>query len=161
VPIVLHRVDNRLVHGQVLEAWVPRLRADAIVVADEAVAADAFRKALIEGMGQGVIDIRVLPPAAAAAALASTLKDRSVVVLYETLEGVRQGREQGIPMERVNLGNLHPHAGRRSLTPSVRLEPEEETLLRGMMIEGVLVDARALPSDVSPDVARVLDEPLP
>ncbi|MCX5823214.1 MAG: PTS sugar transporter subunit IIB [Deltaproteobacteria bacterium] len=30
------RVDNRLVHGQILEAWVPFLKASCIVVADDA-----------------------------------------------------------------------------------------------------------------------------
>ncbi|MBI5445189.1 MAG: PTS sugar transporter subunit IIB, partial [Deltaproteobacteria bacterium] len=50
--ILLARVDSRLVHGQVLEVWVPRLRADAIVAVDRALAGDPFRRRLVEGLSR-------------------------------------------------------------------------------------------------------------
>ncbi|NTU60380.1 MAG: PTS sugar transporter subunit IIB, partial [Deltaproteobacteria bacterium] len=51
MPVVLARVDNRLVHGQVLEAWVPRLGIEAILVVDADLAQDPFQRAVIEGLG--------------------------------------------------------------------------------------------------------------
>jgi PTS system mannose-specific IIB component len=42
--IALVRVDNRLVHGQIIEAWVPFIHAGCIVVVDDDVASDFFRK---------------------------------------------------------------------------------------------------------------------
>ena len=45
--IALVRVDNRLVHGQILEAWVPYLHASCIVVVDDQVACDFFRETVI------------------------------------------------------------------------------------------------------------------
>ena len=43
--IALVRVDNRLVHGQVLEAWLPALSAQGILVADDEVAGSALARA--------------------------------------------------------------------------------------------------------------------
>ncbi|MFL5446580.1 MAG: PTS sugar transporter subunit IIB, partial [Myxococcales bacterium] len=43
--MALVRVDNRLVHGQVLEAWVPALSVQAILVADDEVAGNALARA--------------------------------------------------------------------------------------------------------------------
>ena len=45
--ITLVRVDNRLVHGQILEAWVPFLRASCIVVVDDRVASDYYCETVI------------------------------------------------------------------------------------------------------------------
>ena len=45
--IALLRVDNRLLHGQILETWIPRLRVEEVVVADdEAAASDLARAAM-------------------------------------------------------------------------------------------------------------------
>jgi mannose/fructose/N-acetylgalactosamine-specific phosphotransferase system component IIB len=44
----LVRVDNRLVHGQILEAWVPFLQAACIIVVDDHVAGDFFRETVIK-----------------------------------------------------------------------------------------------------------------
>ena len=46
--IALVRIDNRLVHGQILEAWVPYVEAGCIVVVDDHVASDFFRETVIK-----------------------------------------------------------------------------------------------------------------
>ena len=43
--IALVRVDNRLLHGQILEAWLPRLGAREVVVADDDAAASPLARA--------------------------------------------------------------------------------------------------------------------
>ena len=45
--IALVRVDSRLVHGQILEAWVPFVKAKCIIVVDDKVAADSFFETVI------------------------------------------------------------------------------------------------------------------
>jgi len=45
---VLVRVDNRLVHGQIIEAWVPHLKIAQIIVVDDEVASDFFRETVIK-----------------------------------------------------------------------------------------------------------------
>ncbi len=45
--IELVRVDNRLVHGQILESWVPHVKAQCIIVADDAIAGDVLNKTVI------------------------------------------------------------------------------------------------------------------
>ena len=46
--IVLARIDSRLVHGQVLEAWVPYVDADCIVVANDEVAGTSFQRMVMQ-----------------------------------------------------------------------------------------------------------------
>jgi len=46
--LVFVRIDNRLIHGQVLEAWVPFVRADCIVVANDDIARKPLQKLMMK-----------------------------------------------------------------------------------------------------------------
>lgn len=152
--VALYRVDNRLVHGQVLEGWRPRLNADAILVVDERRAADSFQRSLLEGMGQGVTEVRALTPAAAARELEEKYKRRSVIVLFHGLPEAREAFEAGVRFDTLNLGNLHPREDSRRLNGNVNLTPEDEALLLDLSAQGVRIEARAVPTDDSPDVLK-------
>ena len=41
--IVLARVDDRLIHTEILTLWVPEVRANRIIIVDDVVAKDKFR----------------------------------------------------------------------------------------------------------------------
>ncbi len=56
---ILVRVDNRLVHGQILEAWVPFLKAVSIIVVNDEVAGDLFRESVIKMVVPSYIDLYV------------------------------------------------------------------------------------------------------
>ncbi|HQP30651.1 MAG TPA: PTS sugar transporter subunit IIB, partial [Deltaproteobacteria bacterium] len=45
--IVLVRVDDRLIHGQILESWIPFIKAQCVVVANDALAGDQFQRAIL------------------------------------------------------------------------------------------------------------------
>jgi len=59
--IALVRVDNRLLHGQILEAWVPRLKVDRIVVADDEAAASPLAQAAMVLCLPPTLPVEVLP----------------------------------------------------------------------------------------------------
>ena len=48
MPIVLGRVDDRLVHGQILEGWLPSTRAEELLIANDALAQDELQKMIME-----------------------------------------------------------------------------------------------------------------
>ena len=54
--IVLARVDDRLIHTEILTLWVPEVRANRIIIVDDVVAKDKFRSKVIKEMApQGLI----------------------------------------------------------------------------------------------------------
>jgi mannose/fructose/N-acetylgalactosamine-specific phosphotransferase system component IIB len=114
---------------------------------------------LIEGMGQRVLDIRVVSPDKAVSVLEGPLGDKRVIVLFQGVDEAVTARKAGMVFERLNLGNIHPREGCRDLTPSAHLSPGDERELLAMLAQGVLVEARAVPSDESPDVAAILATP--
>jgi PTS system mannose-specific IIB component len=152
VSILLARVDNRLVHGQVLEVWVPRLRAEAIVAVDRALAGDPFQRRLVEGLSRAGVEVTVATPEEAAALVCGALKGRKLLLLFADLRQALETCRAGVELRELNLGNLHPRPGSRALTTTVYLTAEDVECLAALQSAGVEVEARALPTDKSPDV---------
>jgi PTS system N-acetylgalactosamine-specific IIB component len=147
--IVLVRVDNRLLHGQILEAWIPRLSVDEVVVADDEAAASELARAAMTLCVPPELPVRIARPADVDfAALAR--EPRKVLVLVRDPAGLAAAHAAGLVpalARKVNLGNVHFGAGRRPVTPSVFLSPEDLAILRALAADGFEIEARAIPSE--------------
>lgn len=155
--IALARVDERLVHGQVLVGWVPHLHARRVVVADDEAAANPLARAAMT---------LALPPGVEAAvdplgAVDWTALSRSadpVLVLLRGVGAAERALAAGLTPERsavLNLGNVHYSPGRRKVTPSLFLSREEVEGLRRLAAAGFRVEARAVPLDAPMDLAEI------
>jgi N-acetylgalactosamine PTS system EIIB component len=147
IPLV--RVDNRLLHGQVLEAWIPRLAAGSVVVADDEAAGSPLAQAAMTLCCPDEVPVRVLPMAQVDfAALAA--EPGVVLLLVRDVAGLTAAAARGLtPAQapRLNLGNIHHSAGRRPVSPSVFLSEGELEALRALAAAGFQVEARAIPTD--------------
>lgn len=147
--IALVRVDNRLLHGQVLETWIPKLSIGEIVVADDDAAASSLARAAMMLCVPPEVPARILPVGEAPWEELSRSK-RAVLVILRDVSAVLAARAAGLApalAPRLNLGNVHFGPGRRAVTPSVFLSSEEIEALRDLDGEGFEVEARAIPSD--------------
>jgi PTS system mannose-specific IIB component len=147
IPLV--RVDNRLLHGQVLETWIPALHASEVVVADDEAARNPLAQAAMTLCSPEGVPVRVLPLAQVDfGALAAG--PGAVLVLVRDVTGLAAAAAAGLTpalAPRLNLGNVHHAAGRRPVTPSVYLGEGELTALRALSAAGFEVEARAIPTD--------------
>jgi PTS system mannose-specific IIB component len=155
--ISLVRVDNRLLHGQILEAWIPRLGAAEVVVADdEAASSDLARAAMTlcvpPDLPVRVLAVKDVPWAALAAA------PQRILVLVRDVAALRGALADGLSAAlapRVNLGNVHFGPGRRAVTPSVFLAGGELATLRELAAAGFEIEARAIPSEPPAGLAEI------
>ncbi|PLX42118.1 MAG: hypothetical protein C0609_10335 [Deltaproteobacteria bacterium] len=155
--LFLTRVDNRLVHGQVLEGWVPRLGVRTIYVADEALYEDDFNRTILEAMGQGVIKIIVITPANLAKTITSEAAGK-FAVLFRDIKSVVEAFQAGFALRELNLGNIHPKPGATRLTDSVYVDANDIAGLRLLLANGVRIEARALPTEPGVEVTGGLLE---
>jgi PTS system mannose-specific IIB component len=148
--IALVRVDNRLVHGQVLEAWLPALDAHGILVADDEAAGNVLaRSAMALAIPPGV-KFEVLRVQAAADALKPGGKGPPAYRTLVLLRDVRDAEalhDAGVSMPQLNLGNVHFGVGRRQVAPSVFLDREELAALERLAAGGTKVEVRAVPTE--------------
>jgi mannose/fructose/N-acetylgalactosamine-specific phosphotransferase system component IIB len=160
VAIVLARVDNRLVHGQVLEVWAPRLLAEVIVAIDRGLAQDGFQRRLVEGLSRCGVEVRVTSPEDAFALVHDLAERKRVLIVIADLQQALDASRGGLNFPSINLGNLHSRPGARPLTTSVYVTADDLVCLSAFRAAGVPVDARAVPSDKSPDVWAILGPTL-
>jgi mannose/fructose/N-acetylgalactosamine-specific phosphotransferase system component IIB len=148
--VVLVRVDNRLVHGQVLEAWLPALDAHGIMVADDEAAGNVLARSAMALAIPPRVKFECLRLQAAADLLKPGGKGPSSPRTLVLLRDVRDAlalHEKGVAMPQLNLGNVHFAAGRKQVSPSVFLDAGELRMLNTLAEQGTQVEIRAVPAE--------------
>lgn len=157
MPLVLFRVDDRLIHGQVSVGWAGPLKPDLLLVVDDEAAADPFESELIrdacpESTRAAVVDVAGGPAQIAAGATAGRL-----FVLVRNVRTVRRLIEAGVRITELNIGGLHHQPGRRAYLPFVYLNDADVEDLRWLGTRGVHLSAQDLPGNTARDLAPLLD----
>lgn len=156
--ITLLRVDDRLIHGQVVEGWVPFLKVDLVVVVSDAAAADEIQTALMKMALPPTVGLLVLPVSEAAASLASPqLAARKALVLVPGPSEALALVEKGLKIDRVNVGGLHYTVGKVQLGRALFLDEKDRLALRALAAKGVRLEGRALPGDAEEDLTAALE----
>jgi PTS system N-acetylgalactosamine-specific IIB component len=152
--IALARVDNRLIHGQVVSTWIPHVKAQDVVVADEEAAGSPLMQMAMTMAVPPPVEVRIAAPADVDwASLAKS--PRRVLVLFRDVETAVAARRAGLSVGSLNLGNVHFAEGRKPVLASVFLSEAELRLLEGMAREGVEIEARAVPADPKVGLAEL------
>lgn len=156
--ISLIRVDDRLIHGQVVMGWTQALGIQQILVADDETAADAGQKSLLMlAVPSGVV-ADVLPIDYAAEVVANSASDIKTLVLVKGPLELLELYRAGMPMSVVNFGNVHTGPGRKKLTKEVHATDEEIAAMKELSDAGVVLEAQWLPGTSKTDLKKVLGE---
>ena len=149
MPIVLFRVDERLIHGQVVVGWGGPLHADRIVVVDDALAASAWEQELYCLGVPPEIEARFVSVQGARDAFAgwAGVGHRTIVLVRDVATARRLAEHGLLRGVEVNLGGVHHAAGRTALLPYLHLTGEEMESLREIGASGATVTARDLPAN--------------
>lgn len=158
MPLLLARVDDRLIHGQVAHGWGQKLRPTLFAVVSDELAADPDRAALYlfavpEGARGQVLSVRE----ALEGSFRSAIDRERAILLVPGLDEALRLIEGGFPIAELNLGGLHHAPGKDAVLPYVFLDDDDRDRLRRIGARGVRIGARDLPSNPE----HSLDEILP
>ena len=148
MPIVLSRVDDRLVHGQVVIGWGRPLGIERVVLVDAGVAASPWEQDLYRMAVPPGIDLRFATVAEAAAHLAEwqASATRAMLLTGDVDTMAALYRADSVVVHRINLGGIHHRPGRRERLPYVYLTDEELHTLEALQASGATVTAQDLPT---------------
>lgn len=147
MPVLLYRIDDRLVHGQVVIGWGKPMDIGRIALVDDVIAASEWEQELYR-MGMPTdISLECCSLAQAVTRLGEWRTDacNSIVLTAEVATMVALCR-RAPPVERIVLGGLHHKPGRSARLPYVYLAEDERHLLDGLAAEGVTIEAQDLPT---------------
>ena len=145
--ILLYRVDERLIHGQVVVGWGARLNPRRIVVVDDELAASTWEQELYAaGVPMDMeAEFRSVDEAAARLEDWQASAERIILLTRDVATMSRLAARGGLEGREVNIGGIHLAPGRSQVLRYVFLNDEERRQLREMGEAGVDVVARDLP----------------
>lgn len=146
--LVLTRIDNRLIHGQVLESWVPYVHADCIVVANDDIAGSPLKRVMMESSVPSRMRVEIGSVEEIAALFVSgDLDGCKILLLFGTTVDALRAFRYGLKYQRLNLGNLHAGAGKARLSCTIFLDDADLDTLQELEQAGVVISARCIPAD--------------
>ncbi len=157
--LVLIRVDDRLVHGQVLLGWTRSLGVDHVIAADDATAKDPMQTTLMKMAAPTGLGLSVLPVAEAAQKLLAGDFDKvKVLLLVRGPKALVELRDAGLTFDKVNAGNVRSSPGRKKLTKEVFADAEDIAAWKQLAAAGVTLEAQWLPDQSRRNLAELLDD---
>jgi PTS system mannose-specific IIB component/fructoselysine and glucoselysine-specific PTS system IIB component len=148
MPIVLCRIDDRLIHGQVVLGWGRPLGVQRIVLVNDDVAASSWEQDLYRMAVPPEIELEFASIADASAALTRwrTAAARTLLLTGDIPTMLALHAADGQALRDINLGGIHHRPGRRQRLPYVYLSDEERAALVAMEASGAHVSAQDVPT---------------
>jgi PTS system mannose-specific IIB component len=157
--IVLLRIDDRLIHGQVTIGWGPHIRPEHVLLVDDSVAENPWELDLYRAAAPEGATVEAVHVADAGRSLSEwSVSDRRVLVLVRSPRGLAVLAGQGLRLPPVNVGGMHFSRGKRELLPYVFVDDADVAAFRSLLAAGVELEARDLPGSVGHDVAGLIGE---
>ncbi len=150
MPLLLARIDDRLIHGQVAHGWGSALHPTLLAIVSDSLRVDPDRAnlylfAVPEGARGRVVSVaEALDPA-----FRDEVEAERTILLFAAPDDALRLLEGGFPLRELNLGGLHHAPGRREVLPYVYLDEIDRERLRAVQRRGVRVYAQDLPSNAS------------
>lgn len=159
--VVLYRVDERLIHGQVVVGWGAQLDPDRIVVVDDALADSLWEQELYAvGVPSGMTAEFVSVDAAAGRLAEWQGSDEKVILLTRDIAPMGRLAARGLLTgARVNIGGVHHAPGRTRVLRYVFLGDAERQALRELAALGIEVEARDVPGARKVGLDELVREP--
>ncbi len=139
------RLDDRLIHGQVIQGWVPFLKVEEIYVVDDKIADDQLQQKILSLSVPPSINVRFVKPDSASQIIKKS-KAQKILVLFNKISNlIRIARELNI--QKINLGNYHSPGDSVRLSNFFSCSAEELTELKKLKSEGREIEIKNLPGD--------------
>jgi len=148
VNIVLARIDDRLIHGQVATVWSKFTKCERIIVCNDEVAADAMRKTLLE---------QVAPPGIKANVVGIDKAIRvynnpkflatKALLLFTNPTDVLRMVEGGVDIKSVNIGGMSFKEGKKQISSAISLSATDLECFKKLNEKGIELEIRVVASD--------------
>ena len=143
---LVHRIDDRLIHGQVVIAWGERFHPARIYVVDDASAASDWERELLRAASPDA-EVRVLTVAEMAEGYAPEVTaPGGAFLLVRTLAVARALVEAGASVPAFTLGGLHYAPGKQKVNEYLYLDDADRADARALLERGVRLEAQDVPA---------------
>lgn len=145
--IVLTRIDNRLIHGQVATQWSSTVGANLLLVANDKVAGDKFRQSLMDMAAPSYAKTRYFSLQKTIDVIFKASPSQKIFIICESPSDVLTLVEGGVPIKKVNIGNMHMSDGKRQVARTVAVDDVDVEAFKKLQDKGIELEIRKVPSE--------------
>lgn len=155
--IVNVRIDERLIHGQIVTVWISHLKATRIVIVDDKAASDEIQKMALKLACPTTVKLSILSTERAyEKILNEAYVDDKVFIIFKNPKSLKKFTDLGYTFKNINIGNMSGKQGSIQIKKAVSVSFEEAQILLDYANNGVNLEAKMVPSDSDVNVVNLL-----
>ncbi len=155
----VYRIDDRLIHGQVIEGWVHNLGFTRITIASDRVNNDEDFKTILKFSVPVEIRVDILDIKKLAWKINSGyLEKEDTIILFERPKDVLDLIDYGVHINSVNVGCIHYEGNNCKLRKNIVVDIKDISVFNDINAMGTKLEGRALPQDKKIDVMSLIDK---
>jgi mannose/fructose/N-acetylgalactosamine-specific phosphotransferase system component IIB len=162
MPVVHIRMDNRLIHGQILVSWNSAFKISHIIVTNDVIASDPLQVTLLKAVAPLTAKVSVLKIMDCVAYCNSPEAEKeNIFIIAKYPEDGLALVEGGLKMPMLNLGNQAFVRGSKKISNTVFLTESGVKALKKLHEEGIRITCRMMPGDPDTDYWPTIEKSLP
>lgn len=151
--IVLARIDDRLIHGQVATVWSKETKCERIIVCNDDVVKDTIRKTLLEQVAPPGVKANVVGIDKAVRVYNNPkYQNTRALLLFTNPTDVLRMVEAGVDIKSVNIGGMAFKTGKKQVTSAVSVDDKDIEAFKKLHEKGIELEIRKVASDSKADL---------
>ncbi|WP_294615869.1 PTS N-acetylgalactosamine transporter subunit IIB [uncultured Gilliamella sp.] len=155
--ILMTRIDNRLVHGQVGVTWVNALGANLLLVANDSAAQDPVQQNLMDMVITDGIENRYFTLQKTIDVIHKAASRQKIFIVCKTPQDVLTLVKGGVPIKFVNVGNMHFSEGKKQIHKTVSVDDNDIAAFKELERLGVTCEIRRVPDEAGEKISNLLN----
>ncbi|MCX8602382.1 MULTISPECIES: PTS system mannose/fructose/N-acetylgalactosamine-transporter subunit IIB [unclassified Gilliamella] len=157
MPINVARIDDRLIHGQVITTWVKNFDIEQVLIINDKVAADKVQQSVLTMSAPPDLKVLVFGVSQFIDILKKTEIKKRTMLLFTNSIDVNKLIEGGLKIDKLNVGGMRMQDGRHQLSRAVSVTAEEEQAFKNIIANNVEVEVQMVPKDPVVDLKTLLN----
>lgn len=157
--VSLVRIDDRLIHGQIVHVWIEFSKAQTLLVADDTVVKDRMQQVMLKLAAPKTIKLELLSIKDAAEYIRT--HDENIFLILRNPKTMLDLINEGIELKEINLGNISmtkSATGRKTLLKNIHVEQTDVDCLRAIAAKGVSIYIKLVPDDKPIDAIELINK---
>ncbi|SDI74503.1 PTS N-acetylgalactosamine transporter subunit IIB [Natribacillus halophilus] len=154
--LLLTRIDNRLIHGQVGVTWVNHVGANLVVVANDEVSSDKVQQDLMDMVMPESIQTRYFSIQRTIDIIQKSSAKQLIFLIVRDVHDALALKSGGVPIDKINVGNMHYEEGKEQISSTVSVDEKDKEAFRKLDELGVKLELRRVPTEGQQDILKLI-----
>jgi mannose/fructose/sorbose-specific phosphotransferase system IIB component len=152
------RIDDRLIHGQILESWLPFLNTNEILIVSDIIIQDETRMDLMKLSMPEHVKLKIKTVHDSVKYLKHIKPEKKILLITPSPCEILSLIDAGVKFDVVNVGGMHYSIGKIQIGRAVFIDEKDMQCLKKIASKGIKLEGRGVPTDRPVDILSRLNQ---